>query len=111
MGALLLLSTWIVVGVLHASFLVAGIVGFVLIGILWLVYLIWQSQHPDWWAPWDEGLPQTTRVSNAFVTVLLIFVFVLFLAPTFAEARRKNLAFRQRVFAENDNPKTAAPNR
>lgn len=97
LGAVLLLSTYVVVGLLSGSWLVAGFVGFVLIGILWFVYLVWQGKHPDWWAPWDEGLPQTTRMSNAFVPVLIIFVFVLLLAPTFSDARRKSLARRQRA--------------
>ena len=97
LGVVLLLSTCIIVGLLHGSWLVAGIVGFVLIGILWFVYLVWQGNHPDWWAPWDEGLPQTTRMSNAFIPVLIIFVLVLLLAPVFSQARRKSLARRQRA--------------
>jgi hypothetical protein len=96
LGGVLLLSTFVVVGLLHGSLLMAGIVGFVLIGILWFVYLVWQGNHPDWWAPWDEGLPQTTRMSNAFIPVLILFVFVLFLAPVFIKAREKGLARRQR---------------
>lgn len=97
LGAVLLLSSYVVVGLLHASWLVAGVVGFALIGILWFAYLVWQSQHPEWWAPWDVGLPQTTRMSNAFIPVLIVFVFVLMLAPVASEAKRKSLARRQRA--------------
>ncbi len=82
LGALLVLSTYLVVGVFHGSWLAAGAAGSFLLGILWSAYLVWQRNHPDWWAPWDDGLPQVSRMMNDFVPVLLVFLVVLFVIST-----------------------------
>lgn len=108
LGAVLLLSSYVVVGLLHGSWLMVGIVGFALIGVLWFAYLVWQSQHPNWWAPWDMGLPQTTRMSNAFIPVLIVFVFVLMLAPVAQAGEAKKPGAASACFAKNRDKKTTS---
>jgi hypothetical protein len=59
--------------------------------------LFYQAKHPDWWPPWDEGLPQGTRMLNAFVPVAIVFLLVLVLAPVFQTARQKALQKRLKM--------------
>jgi len=88
--ALLALTTYLVVGVLHGSWLVAGLLGLLLLAVLWVAYLVWQARHPEWWAPWDEGLPQVMRMTNVFIPVLMIFVFAFIcLVPMYERAQQQ----------------------
>jgi hypothetical protein len=57
--------------------------------VAWFCYLIYQGTHPDWWPPWDEGLPQEMRMMNAFVPVFIIYVMASFLMPVFIRAKEK----------------------
>jgi len=99
LSALVLLLAYLVVFVWHGSLFVAGILGCLLLMVLWFVYLIWQAKHPDWWPPWDEGLPQTMRMANAFVPVFGIFILVLILIPVFQKVRERSIKQHHKVVA------------
>ena len=94
------ITAWLICGLLHASLWVGGIGAFAFLGMAWIAYLLYQAKHPDWWPPWDEGLPQGTRMLNAFVPVVCMFIIVLALAPGLQavrqKARQKRLEKQQR---------------
>ena len=73
---------------LHAPVWVAGISGFLFLVIAWIGYLYYQAKHPQWWPPWDEGLPQTSRMLSVFVPVAQVFLVVLILTPVFQKVGR-----------------------
>ncbi|MGO8670511.1 MAG: hypothetical protein ACLQVD_03980 [Capsulimonadaceae bacterium] len=91
LGGLLGVDITLVVGVCHGPWWVAGALGYGLLVCAWITYLHWQVRHPEWWAPWDEGLPQVMRMMNAFVPIAIVFTFFLVLAPAFISARQKML--------------------
>ena len=66
----------------------AGIGGFAFLVVAWIISLCYQSKRPQWYPPWDEGLPQSSRMLNAFVPVAGAFLLVLFLVPVFQKAAR-----------------------
>ena len=106
LAGLVLLLSYLIVFVWHGPLFVAGILGFVLLIALWFVYLIWQAKHPDWWPPWDDGLPQTMRMANAFVPVLIILVLVLLLIPVFQKVRAINMKQHHKVASPAGGSKT-----
>ena len=61
----------------------AGIGGFAFLGIAWFGYLRFQAKHSQWYPPWDEGLPQHSRMLNAFVPAAGVFLLALLMMPTF----------------------------
>lgn len=86
--AFLSVMTWLVVGVLRGHWWVAGAIGIALLALLWFAYLVWQARHPEWWAPWDDGVPQVSRMVNVFVPVLMIFVIAVFVLTLAQGVRR-----------------------
>ena len=73
---------------LNAPLWAAGVSGFAFLVVAWIGYLRYQFKHPQWYPPWDEGLPQSSQMLNAFVPVVGIFLLVLFLVPVFQKAAR-----------------------
>ena len=93
--------------VLHASYWAAGISGFVFLLLAWFCYLLYQAKHPQWWPPWDEGLPQLMRMLNAFVPVTGLFLLAQFLVPTFQTIKEK--AREKRMRTEQQHRQAVAP--
>lgn len=81
---------------LNAPFWAAGVGGFAFLVIAWITYLRYQAKFPQWYPPWDEGLPQSSRMLNAFVPVAGVFLLALFLVPVFQKAAR-NAGHRART--------------
>ena len=106
---LVFLLTYLVVFVWHGSLLVAAVLGCGLLIALWFVYLIWQARHPDWWPPWDDGLPQTTRMANAFVPVFIILILVLLLIPVFQKVQAINMKHHHKAVAPANRNAVGAP--
>lgn len=73
---------------LNAPLWAAGIGGFAFLTVAWIIYLRCQAKFPQWYPPWDEGLPQSSRMLNAFVPVAGVFLLALFLVPVFQKAAR-----------------------
>lgn len=93
------LITWVICGIAHAP-LWAGCAGAAIFFLAtWITYLHYQRRHPDFWCPWDDGLPREMRMVNAFVPAIGVFCAVLFLVPIFQKAKDKALAARQKVEA------------
>jgi hypothetical protein len=90
------LTVLLVIAVLHAPVWVGVVAGLISFPCMWLVYLVWQSCRPNWWAPWDEGLPQADRMLDAFMPAFITFCLLLMLLPEFLTAREKALRNRQR---------------
>ena len=82
--------------VLGAPYWTGGLGGILFFIAAWVGYLKYQCAHPDWWAPWDSGLHQVTRMVNAFFPAFAIFLAAVVLFPTFVEARQKALKRQQR---------------
>ena len=108
LSGLVSLLAHLVIFIWHGSLFMAGILGCVLLVALWLVYLVWQAKHPDWWPPWDDGLPQTMRMANAFVPVFSIFILVLILIPVFQKVQQKSIKQHHKAFAPIGRGKTGA---
>ena len=87
-------TAFLVAGVAHGPIWLGGVTAFAFLGASWFGYLVYQGKHPDWWPPWDEGLPQGMRMLNVFVLVAMILVFGLILVPVFQKARQKALQRR-----------------
>jgi hypothetical protein len=87
--ALVAFLSWVTVGLCHGSWWLAFFVSMAGLGAAWFCYLVYQARHPNWWPPWDEGLPQEARMSNAFVPVFIIYILALVMLPVFEDARRK----------------------
>jgi hypothetical protein len=68
------LVNYLVVGVFHGSWWLAFFSSVFSLVVAWFVYLVYQSKHPEWWPPWDEGLPRESRMMNAFVPVFIIYL-------------------------------------
>lgn len=79
----------LVVLAFHAPLWAGAIGGILFLMAAWRVYLIYQATHPDFWAPWDIGLPQEMRMGNAFFPVYITFLLALILIPVFQQARYK----------------------
>lgn len=77
-----------VYALLNAPLWAAAVSGFLFLAIAWSGYLHYQARHPQWWPPWDEGLPQASRMLNVFVPVVQVFPVVLILMPVFQKAER-----------------------
>jgi zinc transporter ZupT len=91
------LVLWLISGLLHAPLWLGGIGGGVVLVVAWFGYLVFQARHPDWWAPWDDGLPQEMRMTNAFVPVWMVFVLLLLFIPTAPQVRQQALARHRKV--------------
>jgi hypothetical protein len=107
--AVVTLAAYLSIAVFHAAWWIGALAGVSVLGVLWMAYLLWQGAHPEWWAPWDEGLPQETRMMNAFVPVLMIFVAAMCLLPSLVAQRQRNLAHRRDANAPRSMPAPAAP--
>lgn len=98
---------------LHTPYWVGVVAGLAFFVASWIAYEVYQAKHPDWWPSWDEGLPQSMRMANAFVPAVMVFVFMLILFPVFQKAKEKAALKRQRLAASqktNLSPdKTTAP--
>ena len=106
LSGLVFLLAYLVVFVWHGPLFMAAIFGCALLIALWFIYLIWQAKHPDWWPPWDEGLPQTMRMANAFVPVFGIFILGLILIPVFQKVRERSIKQHHKVVAPVGRSKT-----
>ncbi len=102
-----LLQTLLLVGASAIVFLVAGVAhlplwlgavgAFALLAAAWFAYLVYQTKNPEWWPPWDEGLPKEMRMLNVFVPVAMILVLGLIVVPVFQKARQKATERRLRT--------------
>lgn len=90
-------TVFLVAGVAHGPLWLGGVTAFAFLGAAWFAYLVYQAKHPDWWPPWDEGLPQEMRMLNVFVPVAMILVLGLILVPVFQKARQKALQRRMNL--------------
>ena len=86
--------SYLVSGVWHGPPWLGILAEFVFLAAAWFGYVLYQSRHPDWWPTWDEGLPQGTRMLNAFVPVAILLMLVLILMPIFQATRQKALQRR-----------------
>ena len=109
LAALLALSAYVVIGICHGTWLVAGIVGWAIWLALLIRYFLWQNQHPDWYAPWDEGLPCVTRVLNAVVPVIMIFTLAMILCPVFIQVHARNMYLRHHPQDQANLPNGVRP--
>lgn len=75
-----------VYALLNAPLWAAGVSGLLFLVVAWSGCLHYQARHPLWWPPWDEGLPQASRMLNVFVPVAQVFLVVPILMPVFQKA-------------------------
>ena len=102
-------AAWLVCGVLGAPLWAGGAAGMAFLAFAWVGYLVYQARHPNWWPPWDEGLPQQMRMLNAFVPAAGVFLALLFLLPVFQQARHKALQRRERLEQEQRQRQSQRP--
>jgi hypothetical protein len=80
--------------VAHVPSLMAFVCGVIYFFVVWCGYLLLQRAYPNWWAPWDDGLPREQRMLNAFVPAAVVFVlaciFIFVLSPVYKKARQLN---------------------
>ena len=88
LGAMVILVNYLVIGVFGGPWWLGFILTIFSLCMAWFSYLIYQAKHPDWWPPWDEGLPKEMRMINAFVPIFIIYVLCLIMLPVFERAKR-----------------------
>jgi len=93
---LLALETYLVRVVFHGPTWLAIVLGFILLAGTWFVLMVYMATHPDWWPPWDEGLPRETRITNAYLPLIAIFIVYFVLVPVVQRARQNALREQQR---------------
>jgi zinc transporter ZupT len=93
----------------HAPLWAAVLSGIIYFVVAWQGYLVFQSANPNWWAPWDEGIPQGQPMLNAFIPSFIVFLMFCSFMPVFERARDKRMRIEQTHRLRRTTPPTLTP--